>query len=1023
MNHTRPSSPPIDPPTAEALSEAVVAPPGAAGPVLVSPAGGTPAGVVSSAGVADTLENSLGLSPEGRLYLWHDPEETQVPDQPTAVRLQESFGKGSGHGLFLLGAREARTLLPPSLRFWREFAGLFIQRLVRIDDLEANRHDPAVPFPAEEVSRWLETAPPCRGAEYLREPALRTLWEHMRRAFIETLEEWPETVDEYFQTVNPLWNMLGRVCFHLAERKVDPAEQEEGPERPFAFLATYTSGISQHGKPAHQPLSEALKEFAGARDRTALIKLLATVYRAGHASPFLKGIIDSRRIFQPLLWTVAEAYQFLREIPVYEAAGVVCRVPDWWKPKQRSTLAAKLEIGSKPASELGWRGMLDFSLSLCLDGEPLSPEEWEAIRRRQDKLVYLRGRWVEIDAQRLNQVLEHFQAWSKRRGGGGLSFAEAMRLQAGAALDGDSPLPAEAIGTEAAARVVPGAWLASLLERLRDPATVAAVDPGPELLGTLRPYQVTGLRWMWFLLELGLGPCLADDMGLGKTIQVLALLLARKRQTGAPSTGASDGRALDGRASNGRALDNRASNGRARDGRTPNDRTPGDRAPNGHTPGDRAAPDAGATAPALLVLPASLLSNWEAERKKFAPSLRVLCAHPSSMASADIGRLDAKQLEGIDLVMTTYGTLVRQPRLRELPWSLVILDEAQAIKNPDTRQSRAVRSLNTARRLVLTGTPVENRLGDLWSIFDFLNPGLLGSAGEFKQFLENLERSAGTTYAPLRRLVRPYILRRLKTDPDVAPELPPKTEIKTWCTLAREQAVLYETAVRDLAHDLRTVDPLARRGLILKYLLRFKQICNHPAQWLKDDNYDPAHSGKFARLREIGEEVASRGEKVLVFTQFREMTGPIAGFLRSVFGAEGLVMHGGTPVRERGRLVQRFQEEPRLAWMVLSLKVGGVGLNLTAANHVIHFDRWWNPAVEAQATDRAFRIGQRRNVIVHPFVCRGTLEEKIDALLESKKALAAELLGQEEYPSITELSDRELLTLVRLDVRSALGDG
>ncbi|NLI79599.1 MAG: DEAD/DEAH box helicase [Candidatus Riflebacteria bacterium] len=964
--------------------------------------------------VSDLPPNSLGFSPEGRLYLCSDPAEGLTPDPPTAVRLQESFGQGTGHGLFLLGAREARTLLPPTLRFWREFSGLFIRLLVRTEDLEGNRHDPAVPFPAEEILRWLETAPPFRGAEYLREPALRTLWEHMRRAFIDILDGWSGTVDEYFQTVNPLWNMLGRVCFHLAERK------DDDPERPFAFLATYTSGISPHGKPAHQPLSEALKEFAGAADRTALIRLLATVHRAGRASPFLKGILDSRRIFQPLLWTVAEAYQFLREIPVYEAAGVVCRVPDWWKPTQRPTLQAQLEIGGRPASELGWNGMLDYSLSLCLDGEPLTAEEWETIRRRQEKLVYLRGRWVEVDADKLGQVLTHFQEWAARRGKRGLSFAEAMRLEAGAALDGNPPLPA---GTEAAARVVPGAWLASLIQRLRDPAAGVAVDPGPDLHGTLRPYQVVGLRWLWFLLELGLGPCLADDMGLGKTIQVLALLLVRRRlrgQGGAAGRSSPAASSMAVKASPGPVAGGLADAAASAPGRSA--------APASVPPATGAAvsPPFGAApvdpAPALLVLPASLLSNWEAERQKFAPSLRVVCAHPSSMASAAIGALDEKALQGVDLVMTTYGTLVRQARLRQLHWSLVILDEAQAIKNPDTRQSRAVRALDAGGRLALTGTPVENRLGDLWSIFDFLNPGLLGTAGEFKDFLKNLTETAGGSYAPLRRLVRPYILRRLKTDPEVAPELPPKTEVKTWCSLSREQAVLYETAVNDLKNDLATVDPLQRRGLILQYLLRFKQTCNHPAQWLKDDNYTPAHSGKFARLREICEEVASRGEKVLVFTQFREMTGPIAGFLRSVFGADGLVMHGGTPVRERGELVRRFQEDPRLSWFVLSLKVGGVGLNLTAANHVIHFDRWWNPAVEAQATDRAFRIGQQRNVMVHPFVCRGTLEEKIDRLLESKKAIAAEVLGQDEYPSITELSDRELLSLVRLDVRSALGD-
>jgi non-specific serine/threonine protein kinase len=322
--------------------------------------------------------------------------------------------------------------------------------------------------------------------------------------------------------------------------------------------------------------------------------------------------------------------------------------------------------------------------------------------------------------------------------------------------------------------------------------------------------------------------------------------------------------------------------------------------------------------------------------------------------------------------------------------------------------------------MALTGTPVENRLGDLWSLFDFINPGLLGSAKEFTKFAKRLAAGPHASYGPLRELVRPYILRRLKTDKSVIEDLPDKTEIKAYCPLTRAQAALYGQAVKELAAQLGEAAGIKRKGLVLAYLMRFKQICNHPSQWLGDGAWSEGDSGKWARLREISEVVAARQEKMLVFTQFREITAPLAAFLSSVFGRPGLVLHGETSVKSRGELVRRFQEDESVGFFVLSLKAGGTGLNLTAASHVVHFDRWWNPAVENQATDRAFRIGQTKNVLVHKFVCRGTVEEKIDALIESKRQLSQELLEGGADLLLTEMSDEELLKLVALDLNKAL---
>jgi non-specific serine/threonine protein kinase len=420
--------------------------------------------------------------------------------------------------------------------------------------------------------------------------------------------------------------------------------------------------------------------------------------------------------------------------------------------------------------------------------------------------------------------------------------------------------------------------------------------------------------------------------------------------------------------------------------------------------------------PSLLVAPASLLANWAAEIEQFAPSLSVFVAHPSATDAAELKAVDAARLADVDLVITSYGATLRYPWLASTAWRVAVLDEAQAIRNPGAKQTRAVKKLSAATRIALTGTPVENRLADLWSIFDFTHPGLLGSEKAFASYAKRLASTGN--FAPLRDLVRPYLLRRLKTDKSVIADLPDKTEMKAYCHLGPAQAALYQRAVEELAEALDTAEGMSRRGTVLAFLMRFKQICNHPSQWLGDGAWAERDSGKFARLRELVEVIAAKQEKVLVFTQFREATQPIAAFLGSVFGREGLVLHGGTAVAKRRELVRRFQEDELTPFFVLSLKAGGSGLNLTAASHVVHFDRWWNPAVENQATDRAFRIGQSRNVLVHKFVCRGTVEDKIDQLIESKQALVKGVLEGGAELQLTELSAQELLNLVTLDINS-----
>ncbi|MCL2883430.1 MAG: DEAD/DEAH box helicase, partial [Coriobacteriia bacterium] len=369
--------------------------------------------------------------------------------------------------------------------------------------------------------------------------------------------------------------------------------------------------------------------------------------------------------------------------------------------------------------------------------------------------------------------------------------------------------------------------------------------------------------------------------------------------------------------------------------------------------------------------------------------------------------------QDIELFITTYGMATRLELLKEELWDVLVLDEAQAIKNPATKQTKAVKAIPARFRIALTGTPVENQMSDLWSLFDFLNAGLLGSSKEFTRFAKELRQNE--SYGQLRKVIQPFILRRLKTDRAIVSDLPEKVEMKSYATLTKKQAVLYTGLVDELAQAVEAYDGIKRRGIVLASLMKFKQICNHPDQLLGQRGFDPGQSGKFKVLEEICETVREKHERLLLFTQFREVCEPLAEYLATLFGRPGLVLHGQTPVKARGGLVARFNSEEYVPFMVLSLKAGGVGLNLTAANHVVHFDRWWNPAVENQATDRAFRIGQKKNVIVHKLITTGTVEEKIDRMIEDKLALTNELIASSGENWITEMDNRDLIKLFTLE--------
>ena len=899
-------------------------------------------------------------TPGGRILIGASDEPGPELSRRTEGRILAAFAEGPAAGVLHLGVAEPGTDLHPSLEFWRDLGRMFVAAAcAALDPLEPETFIHPEPQPGA-LAGHAESVPPMPGAEFVTAEVLEGLWRDLGSVLAERARPVPGGLSGWLKQESRLWNVVGRVCLHLAENRRDPGH-------PFAFMATYVHRVTGRAQPSHLPLHRALRDYAGQRNRKKLLALLAPLNRAAEGSEFLRELLASGRIYRPLPWSAAEAHRFLRETAVYERAGLVTRTPDWWNPKAPPRPRVSVTVGSREPSRLGVDALLDFDLSLTLDGEALSEAERGELLRSSEGLALIRGKWVEVDAEKLREVLGLWEQAQAHAQAAGIPLGEAMRLLTGVNLSGTS---GEVEDPEAPdwSDVVAGPWLQKQLRALRDapPPGEAVADAG--LRAVLRPYQERGVGWLLTLKGLRLGGCLADDMGLGKTIQALAVFCLAA-QTGEGQTGEAKN----------------AEKG-----------------------------------PDLLVAPASLIENWQQEAARFAPRLRLLIAHPSRIPSARLRKLPAAELAAADLVVTTYGTVLRTPWMRKRRWRSVVLDEAQAVKNPAAKQTRAVKAIPASWKLALTGTPVENRLGDLWSLFDFLNPGLLGNAKEFQRAAKSMARDRKQGYAPLRRLLRPYILRRLKTDRSIIADLPDKTEVTAFCALSRKQAALYERAVAEMQAALEEEDGIKRRGVVLAFLTRFKQICNHPSHWLGDGDFDPAESGKFSRLREICESVAGRQDKALVFTQFRALLPPLAAFLDRVFGRPGLILHGGTPVKKRPGIVRRFQEDDRTPFLALSLKAGGVGLNLTAASHVIHFDRWWNPAVEDQATDRAFRIGQHRNVLVHKFVCRGTLEERIDTMIQDKRQISAEVLSAGAEAALTEMSDDQLVDLVRLDLGRAV---
>ncbi len=672
----------------------------------------------------------------------------------------------------------------------------------------------------------------------------------------------------------------------------------------------------------------------------------------GRASRLFPAIEESLRTPRPagVELSTEQAYSFLRQsAPLLEQSGFGVLLPTWWR-KPSSRPSVRLKVKPKTQTEASSSGLFGMNSIVDYDWEIALGNETISLEEFE-KLAKLKVPLVRVRGQWVELKPGEIEAAIAffQKKHGDGEMSLSEALRIGLGQE-----PAE-VGLPVAGMEAEG-WIEDLLEKATSGAKISEVKPPRTFNGELRPYQIKGLSWLAFLKQFGLGACLADDMGLGKTIEFIALLLHERA----------------GRSKKSWPL------------------------------------------PTLLICPMSVVGNWKKEVERFAPSLKAMVHHGADRLS---GTAFEKQARKHDLVISTYALTHRDQELfSKVDWECVALDEAQNIKNPSARQTQAVKRLNANHKVALTGTPVENRLSELWSIMDFLNSGYLNSARDFRtRFAIPIEKYRNPAQTEtLKRLVQPFMLRRTKTDPAIIDDLPEKIEMKTFCNLTREQATLYEAIVKDMLKRIESSDGMERRGLVLSTLMKLKQVCNHPAHFLQDGSRISERSGKISRLEELLEELLAEGDKALIFTQFAEMGLMLRNHLRESFGCETLFLHGGTPRRQRDSMVQRFQDDnggPPL--FILSLKAGGLGLNLTAASHVFHFDRWWNPAVENQATDRAFRIGQRRNVQVHKFVCLGTLEERIDEMIEGKKALAESVVGTGEN-WLTELSTDQLKEMFAL---------
>jgi SNF2 family DNA or RNA helicase len=764
------------------------------------------------------------------------------------------------------------------------------------------------------------------------------------------------------------------VPFYLYFQLQEPDRPEENWQIQFQVAAktdpSLRLSLSDYWRSRSTRRKELKQQFGADFEQNLLLSL-------GYAARIYPNLWQGLETDQPVGIAVdlGTAFEFLKESAwVLENAGYKVIVPSWWTPKGRQR--AKIRLKARGRSLSGGKDksksyfsldtLIAYQYELSIGGEKVTEREWQTLVNAKTPLVQFRGQWMELDQDKMRQMLEFWKTQQQEHPE--MSLLEFMKLSA--TDDEEVELDFDRDQT-----------LAEMSSKLNDKSQLEPMPDPAQFQGTLREYQKRGISWLYYLETLGLNGCLADDMGLGKTVQVIARLVQE------------------------RELGQQADQTKTKKTKTQTEVQTVQTVP-----------------PTLLIAPTSVVGNWEKEIAKFAPHLRVMLHHGSQRINDESTFQTTCQQH--DVVITSF-TLARKDAklLSSVVWQRLVLDEAQNIKNPKAAQTKAILKLSANHRLALTGTPVENRLLDLWSIFNFLNPGYLGKEAQFRKNFEiPIQKDNNPTRSTtLKKLVEPFILRRVKTDQAIIKDLPDKVEQKLYCNLTKEQASLYEATVKDVEKQLQQAEGIQRKGLILATLTKLKQVCNHPRQFLQDDSeFTPERSHKLSRLTEMIEEVMAERESLLIFTQFTEIGDALEKYLRHTHHYNTYYIHGGTARSKREQMIAEFQDpETEPSVFILSLKAGGVGITLTKANHVFHFDRWWNPAVEDQATDRAFRIGQKKNVFVHKFVAIGTLEERIDQMIEDKKKLAGAIVGSDES-WLTELDNDAFKQLIALNKSAIL---
>ena len=814
--------------------------------------------------------------------------------------------------LFELAFSEC-TSFSASVAFLQYIAKEFVGSILNDPGFNLHEYPKEVFLSDTVINNIVENVPYALGSENVTSIWVQQIVSLLNQAYLSNCSVSGEPPRRFFAHKSKTVIIPSRVYFHLVENK-------QRDKYPFAFLATYTTIINN--SVTHAPLKNALDEMHD--NQNELRTLIQSINAVAEESAFIQHLVKTGDIFYPIKFTDDEAYQFLKEINLYEQHGIICRIPRWYNDNNNSI---KLDIDEKKQYQQSFFNKLTinaFTPQMIYHGIPISLEEAQILLAKKEGLEQIKGHWVEIDHQQLESLLNEYETLSND----GSTLLDIIKNKSGL---GGIETRNDRISIEFSRED----FVEDFLRRAISSVTCTPIPKRFEAV--LRHYQIDAFNWLYALKELGMGACLADDMGLGKTIEVLSFL-ERMQEEGATRI--------------------------------------------------------------LIIVPATLVDNWRHEVEKFAPNMDVFVLRGQNEPTGTC--------VNAYLTICTYQTAVRSEYICRMNWDVVILDEAQAIKNYYTAQARKVKTLKSNMRIAMTGTPIENNLVELWSIFDFINPGLLGTRQEFINLYSKL-RAHPNGYKDIKALINPFVLRRVKTDKSIISDLPEKHEIEVAITLTKEQIVLYNKVVKIMNSSIRKAhDKKEERIFVMSSLMKLKQVCNHPSQYYGDSYYDTKQSGKFTELKRICDTINEKNERVLVFTQFKEIIPALNNLLEDVFCSKGYCIDGSTSMKKRDEYVQSFQAG-NAPFMILSLKTAGVGLNLTAAQHVIHFDRWWNPAVENQATDRAYRIGQHKSVTVYKFISANTIEEVINKMLKSKQELADLMINGLEGNILSKLSTEEIL--------------